>query len=66
MRIKQALAWSASYLGVVAVALSLSITPNLALAADNLAIEEITVTARKKDESIQDVPLAVSAITDQL
>lgn len=66
MRIKQALVWSASYLGVVAVALSLSITPNLALAADNLAIEEITVTARKKDESIQDVPLAVSAITDQL
>ena len=66
MRIKQALVWSASYLGVVAVAMSLSITPNLALAADNLAIEEITVTARKKDESIQDVPLAVSAITDQL
>ena len=66
MRIKQALVWSASYLGVVAVALSLSITPKLALAADNLAIEEITVTARKKDESIQDVPLAVSAITDQL
>ena len=66
MRIKQALVWSASYLGVVAVTMSLSITPNLALAADNLAIEEITVTARKKDESIQDVPLAVSAITDQL
>ena len=37
------------------------------LAADtNLGIEEIIVTARKKDESIQDVPLAVTAITDQL
>lgn len=35
-------------------------------AAGRKVIEEITVTARKKDESIQDVPLAVSAITDQL
>lgn len=34
--------------------------------ANNLAIDEIIVTARKKDESIQDVPLAVTAITDQL
>ena len=29
-------------------------------------IEEVIVTARKKDESIQDVPGAVSAITGQL
>jgi iron complex outermembrane receptor protein len=34
--------------------------------APSLAIEEIIVTARKKDESIQDVPMAVTAITDQL
>ena len=32
----------------------------------SLAIEEIIVTARKKDESIQDVPMAVTAITQQL
>ena len=32
----------------------------------SLAIEEIIVTARKKEESIQDVPMAVTAITDQL
>ncbi|MDG1113626.1 MAG: hypothetical protein P8N63_07620, partial [Pseudomonadales bacterium] len=31
-----------------------------------LVLEEIIVTARKKDESIQDVPLAVTAITGQL
>jgi len=37
-----------------------------ALGAAGNVLEEITVTARKKDESIQDVPLAVSAITDQL
>jgi iron complex outermembrane receptor protein len=33
---------------------------------NSLALEEIVVTARKKSESIQDVPLAVTAITDQL
>ena len=33
---------------------------------NSLAIEEIIVTARKKDESIQDVPMAVTAITEQL
>ena len=32
----------------------------------SLAIEEIIVTARKKEESIQDVPMAVTAITEQL
>ena len=34
--------------------------------APTLAIEEIIVTARKKEESIQDAPMAVTAITDQL
>ena len=29
-------------------------------------LEEIIVTARKKEESIQDVPMAVTAITEQL
>ena len=33
---------------------------------NSLAIEEIIVTARKKEESIQDVPMAVTAITEQL
>ena len=50
-------------------------TEDFAFAQDNeasqesvtsYAIEEIIVTARKKEESIQDVPMAVSAITDQL
>ena len=34
--------------------------------APTLAIEEIIVTARKKEESIQDVRMAVTAITHQL
>ena len=33
--------------------------------APTLAIEEIIVTARKKEESIQDDPMAVTAITYQ-
>ena len=53
-------------LGVVAGTLGLGGFSTTAFAADGLAIEEITVTARKKSESIQDVPVAVSAITDQL
>ena len=49
---------------VIAIPLSFSVS-----AQDNtptLGIEEIIVTARKKDESIQDVPMAVTAITEQL
>ncbi|MBM4232306.1 MAG: hypothetical protein FJ184_16530, partial [Gammaproteobacteria bacterium] len=32
-------------------------------AADDLALEEIVVTARKREESLQDVPLTVTAVT---
>lgn len=31
-----------------------------------LAIEEVIVTSRKRQESIQDVPIAVTSITNQL
>lgn len=37
-------------------------TPDLA-AAQQLAIEEITVTARKRDESLQEIPLSITAFT---
>ena len=33
---------------------------------DSLALEEVTVTARKKEESLQDVAIAVTAISAQL
>ena len=29
------------------------------------SIEEITVTARKRDESLQEVPIAITAFTEQ-
>lgn len=52
-----------------AVALALG-TPTAAIAqqnaqADGLVIEEIVVTARKREESLQDVPLAVTALSSQ-
>jgi len=33
-------------------------------AAQNLALEEIVVTARKRDENLQDVPLAITALSE--
>ena len=32
----------------------------------SLAIEEVVVTARKQEESSQDVPIAMTAISEQL
>ena len=46
-------------------ALALSTVP-LALAQDSLQLEEVVVTARKRSESLQDVPMAVSAIGQDL
>jgi len=55
---------------LLALVFSLTVTlNNFSFAQESqpsYAIEEIIVTARKKEESIQDVPMAVSAITDQL
>ncbi|MBE9539054.1 MAG: TonB-dependent receptor [Proteobacteria bacterium] len=36
---------------------------NSALAADSLALEEVIVTARKRAESLQDIPMAITAFT---
>lgn len=55
------------YLGGVAIVLSGSaIGPVDALAADTQAdaLEEIIVTARKRNESLQEVPVSVSAVTN--
>ena len=49
---------------VIAIPISFSVSAQDS--TPTLGIEEIIVTARKKDESIQDVPMAVTAITEQL
>lgn len=65
-RLKGYLLAKSAVLSMALGGLGVSAVPDSAQAAERRAIEEITVTARKKDESIQDVPIAVSAITDQL
>jgi len=39
--------------------------PSNLYAQDGLALEEITVTARKREESIQDAPYTITALTSQ-
>ena len=62
--------FNVAFLGMATAIFAFSSLPNEAAAQNaernSLALEEIVVTARKKSESIQDVPLAVTAITDQL
>ena len=53
-------------LAIVSIVIPVSFSVSAQEEAPSLAIEEIIVTARKKDESIQDVPMAVTAITEQL
>jgi len=47
---------------VIGAALSL-FAVDMAAVAQSLALEEIVVTARKRDESIQDIPLSVAAFS---
>jgi iron complex outermembrane receptor protein len=50
---------------IAVVSIATSLIPNLSFAQEGLAIEEITVTARKKDETILETPLAVTALSAQ-
>ncbi len=40
--------------------------PVMAAAGKNAFIEEVVVTARKQEESVQDVPIAMTALTQEL
>jgi outer membrane receptor protein involved in Fe transport len=48
----------------MAVAGAVLATPNIEISAQG-AIEEIVVTSRKKEETLQDVPLQVSTLTEE-
>jgi len=56
----------ASLVGVLSIGAWVSDDVAVYASERSAILEEVIVTARKKDESIQDVPLAVTAITDQL
>lgn len=45
----------------VAIASQALILPNIAAAQESVALEEVVVTARRRAENLQDVPVAVSA-----
>lgn len=50
--------------GVSALAIATVLSADLAPAlAQNVALEEIVVTARKREESIQDIPISITAFT---
>ena len=50
--------------GASLIASNIVLTPQIAFAQDEetVRIDEIVVTARKREESLQDVPLAVTAL----
>ena len=54
--------------GAVAGFFALFAVPGEALAQDDsaTAVDEITVTARRREESLQDVPIAVSAFSGEM
>ena len=52
--------------GVLAALVSLSVPPAVAQSNDSGGLEEITVTAERREASIQDVPVAVTAFNDAM
>ena len=50
-------------MGAVLGAMSL---PTLAASERSAVLEEVVVTARKQEESAQDIPIAITALTQEL
>jgi len=67
MKLQKQLAAPKITRSALATAVAAALAAPLAIAQDNLAIDEVIVTATKRVASIQDVPIAVTAISgDQL
>ncbi len=52
--------------GVHAATAAAATATDQAVAGDGLRIQEVIVTSRKREESVQKVPIAITAITEQL
>ena len=52
-------------LAAIAAATSLNAAPAFAQDEENGGLEEIVVTAQRREESLQDVPLAITAFTEE-
>ena len=50
---------------VTPIALALALVPAMPLMAQQLMLEEVIVTAQKREQSLQDVPIAVAAMTGE-
>ena len=55
----------AIYAGTVVLTTGLAVAPSVSIAqaTSTAVLEEVTVTARKKEENLSDVPIAISAVT---
>ena len=56
--------WAQTVVPASVVSILFSVANLPAFAADSPAIEEIIVSAQKRDQSLQEVPLAISAFTE--
>ncbi|ARN73978.1 TonB-dependent receptor [Oceanicoccus sagamiensis] len=54
----------ASTIGAINIALLSGAVPSIAL-AQQATVEEVVVTARKREENLQDVPIAITAFTEK-
>jgi iron complex outermembrane receptor protein len=50
---------------ITGLIVAISLLPVATVVAQEGAIEEVVVTARKRDESLQEVPIAITAFTEQ-